>query len=137
MAVRDHIEWTRGGFWRQRPARPAPYSERLGTLLARAARDLNLEMHRGTYAAVTGPCYETPAEIKALLACGADAVGMSTACEVQAGVEAGLECAAISCITNRAAGLSDRPIHHQEVLTNAAAAADKMAALLETFIRLL
>jgi purine-nucleoside phosphorylase len=137
MAVRDHIDWTRGGFGRQRAAGPPPYSEHLGSLLARAAHDINLDMHRGTYAAVTGPCYETPAEIKALLACGADAVGMSTACEVQAGVEAGLECAAISCITNRAAGLSNGPIHHQEVLSNAAAAADKMATLLEAFMRLL
>ena len=98
---------------------------------------MKLELHRGTYAAVTGPCYETAAEIRALRASGADAVGMSTACEVQAGFEAGMECAAVSCITNRAAGLSDGPIHHQEVLSNAAAAADKMARLLEAFLRLL
>jgi purine-nucleoside phosphorylase len=137
MAVRDHIEWTRNGSWQQRTSSSAPYSERLGSLLARAAQEMKLQLHRGTYAAVTGPCYETAAEIRALRAAGADAVGMSTACEVQAGFEAGMECAAVSCITNRAAGLSDGPIHHQEVLSNAAAAADKMARLLEAFLRLL
>jgi len=137
MAVRDHIEWTRDGCWRQRAAGPGPYSERLGNLLARAAQETNLALHRGIYAAVTGPCYETPAEIRALRDWGADAVGMSTACEIQAGFEAGMECAALSCITNRAAGLSEGPIHHQEVLSTAAAAADKMAALLEAFLRLM
>jgi purine-nucleoside phosphorylase len=137
MAVREHIEWTRDGCWRQRSADPGPYSERLRNLLSRAAQETRVELHRGIYAAVTGPCYETPAEIRALRNWGADAVGMSTACEIQAGLEAGMECAAISCITNRAAGLSGGPIHHQEVLTTAAAAADRLAALLEAFLRLL
>ena len=73
----------------------------------------------GGYAALTGPCYETPAEIRALAACGVDAVGMSTAVEAEAAVELGLDVLAISCITNKAAGLSAHPLSHGEVEINA------------------
>jgi purine-nucleoside phosphorylase len=143
MALCDHIEWTRPRCWRHPgpgglgPARPSPYSPRLRQLLTQAAHVLELVLHHGTYAAVTGPCYETPAEIRALQAWGADAVGMSTAREIQTGSEDGLECAALSCITNRAAGLNAGPIHHDEVLTTAAAQSDRLADLLEGFLQLL
>lgn len=73
----------------------------------------------GSYAALTGPCYETPAEIRALAACGVDAVGMSTAVEAEAAVELGLEVLAISCITNKAAGITAHPLSHAEVEINA------------------
>ncbi len=69
----------------------------------------------GTYAALTGPCYETPAEIRALELCGADAVGMSTAMEAEAAVSLGIEVVGLSCITNKAAGLSDQRLNHAEV----------------------
>lgn len=95
---------------------------------------MNMPLPRGIYAAVTGPCYETPAEIRALKTWGADAVGMSTAREVHAGADCGLECAAISCITNRAAGLGDGPLHHDEVIATAGAKADSLAELLEGFL---
>jgi len=140
MVVRDHIEWTRPYCWRlpgpggMGPARPSPYSPRLRTLLAESAQALGIELHEGTYAMVTGPCYETPAEIRALRAWGADAVGMSTTREAQAGCDAKMEVAAISCITNRAAGLSQGTINHEEVLTTAAAQADRLADLIERFV---
>jgi purine-nucleoside phosphorylase len=140
MALGDHIDWTRPYWWRHAgpgglgPARPSPYSPRLLGLLAEAAESLRLELRRGTYAAVTGPSYETPAEIRALRACGADAVGMSTAREVGAAWEEGMECAGLSCITNRAAGLGAGPVHHGEVLVTAAAQADRLAGLLERFL---
>jgi purine-nucleoside phosphorylase len=143
MVIRDHIEWTRPYCWRlPGPGAlggpwPSPYSPRLLQLLTEAARGLGMELHQGIYAAVTGPCYETPAEIRALKAWGADAVGMSTAREIQAGCDAGMECAALSCITNRAAGLSDGPLNHEEVLTTAAAQNERLADLLEGFLRLL
>ena len=89
---------------------------------------------RGVYAQVTGPSYETPAEIRALRAWGADAVGMSTAREIQAGADLGMQCAAISCITNKAAGLSAGPINHEEVLATAAAPRERLAALIERFL---
>src|SRR5262249_30633837 len=114
-----------------------PYSPKLRQNLTQAAQELGLELREGVYAAVTGPCYETPAEVRALQAWGADAVGMSTAREVQAGLDAGLECAALSCITNRAAGLSDGPLNHDEVLTAAATQADRLADLLERFLHAL
>jgi purine-nucleoside phosphorylase len=143
LALRDHIDWTRPYCWRQPgpgglgPARPSPYSPRLLELLARAAKARGLDLPQGAYAAVTGPSYETPAEIRALKRCGADAVGMSTAREVEAGREEGMECAGLSCITNRAAGLSAGPVHHGEVLAAAAAAGGRLADLLEQFLQLL
>jgi purine-nucleoside phosphorylase len=143
MAIQDHVEWTRPRCWLHPgpgalgPPRPSPYSQRLLKLLRQAAHGLGTELHQGTYAAVTGPCYETPAEIRALRAWGADAVGMSTAREVQAGCDDGLECAGLSCITNRAAGLSDGPIHHGEVLTTAAAQSGRLADLLQRFLQIL
>jgi len=133
MAVRDHVEWTYPYAWRRLGpgARPSPYAPRLLDLLARAAADNGMSLRQGVYAALTGPCYETPAEIRALQACGADAVGMSTAREAQAAADAGMECAAVSLITNRAAGLSATPPSHAEVLAVAAAAAGQLADLLE------
>lgn len=141
MILRDHIEWTRPYCWRLPgpgalgPARPSPYSPRLADLLLQAGQEAGIDLHQGTYAALTGPCYETPAEIRALKIWGADAVGMSTAREIQTGYDLGLACAAISCITNRAAGLSATPLDHKEVLATAAQQSDRLRQLLEKFLR--
>ena len=125
MAIRAHLEWTRPYCWRRPdPPPPSPYSAPLLRLLDEAAIAAGVALPVGVYAMVTGPCFETPAEIRALRACGADAVGMSTAPEAAAGAEAGLECAAVSCITNRAAGLADGSLNHEEVLTTAARQSD-------------
>jgi purine-nucleoside phosphorylase len=98
--------------------------------LGRAAEAAGMALPRGVYAQLTGPCYETPAEIRALRAMGADAVGMSTVREVQAGVEVGMECAAVSLITNRAAGLSAGALSHEEVLAAGASGAARVGELL-------
>jgi purine-nucleoside phosphorylase len=143
MAITDHIECTRPYCWRLPgpggvgPERSSPYSLRLRRLLGQAADELDIELREGVYAAVTGPCYETPAEIRALRHWGADAVGMSTAREAQAAFEHGLEVAALSCITNRAAGLGVGVLHHEEVLISASAQAERLAELLEAFLQLL
>jgi purine-nucleoside phosphorylase len=138
MAVRGHIEWTRPYCWRGPvSARPSPYSGRLLHVLKEAARSSGVEVHEGVYAAVTGPNYETPAEVRALKIWGADAVGMSTTREAQAAWDCGLECAAVSCITNRAAGLGDGRIHPDEVLTAAGSRCEALAGLIEAFLRLL
>jgi purine-nucleoside phosphorylase len=143
MAIRDHFEWNRPYAWRHAgpggigPKRPSPYSPVLLTKLDQAARRLGLGLFQGIYAAVTGPCYETPAEIHALKVCGADAVGMSTTREVQAAHALGMECAAVSCITNRAAGLSAGPINHAEVLATAAVRSEPLADLVEELLRIL
>jgi purine-nucleoside phosphorylase len=141
MVIRDHIDWTRPYCWRAPgpsglgPNRPSPYAEPFAQLVLDAGRAQGIVLHQGTYAALTGPCYETPAEIQALKTWGADAVGMSTAREVEAGAEMGLTCAAISCITNRAAGLGPGPLNHQEVLATAAQQSDRLRQLLERVIR--
>jgi purine-nucleoside phosphorylase len=143
MAIHDHIEWTWPYCWRRPgpggtgPSRPSPYSSRLLQLLQQAAQGLGIDLLSGIYGAVTGPCYETVTEIRALKSWGADAVGMSTAREVQKGHELGMECAAVSCITNRAAGLSTGPINHEEVLITAKAQSERLANLLEMLLRLL
>jgi purine-nucleoside phosphorylase len=140
MLLRDHIAWSRPYCWRLPgpggvgPPRPSPYSPELLDRLRRGAAATGTTTHEGVYAAVTGPSYETPAEIRALRAVGADAVGMSTAHEVQAGHDLGLACAAVSCVTNRAAGLSGAPLNHEEVLATAAAQARRLADLLEAFV---
>ncbi|MFN4259159.1 MAG: purine-nucleoside phosphorylase [Gemmataceae bacterium] len=141
MAIRDHIDWTRPYWWRHPgpgglgPERPSPYSARLRELLRQSAHQAGVELREGIYAQVTGPSYETPAEVRALRACGAAAVGMSTGREAQAAVQLGLECAAISMITNRAAGLSAAPIHHDEVLHVAIEAGQRLARVVEVFVQ--
>jgi len=139
MALKDHRDWTRPDWWRRPlPAEQAnPYSPRLLALLRQAARDCEVALAEGVYAQVTGPSYETPAEIRAFRAWGAEAVGMSTAREIMAAHELGMECAALSCITNRAAGLSPTPLDHHEVLATAAQQRLRMGALLEGFLILL
>ncbi len=109
-----------------------PYSPRLIELLQ--AAEPGRDLMAGIYAAVTGPCYETPAEIRALKAMGADAVGMSTAFEAEAAASLGMEVAALSCITNKAAGLTCGPLDHAEVLANAGRPAERISHLLETIL---
>lgn len=92
------------------------YDATLSALLASAARAAKLKLRRGVYLAVSGPNYETPAEIRAFARLGADAVGMSTVPEVIVARQCGLRVAALSCITNLAAGISKSPLSHEEVL---------------------
>ena len=94
------------------------------------ADEQNIHVGIGVYAGLRGPSYETPAEIKMLGAMGADAVGMSTVCEVIAARHMGLTVAGISCITNYAAGLSDDLLDHSEVKATADLARNKFLKLL-------
>ena len=110
----------------------SPSSARLIELLQ--AAEPGRELMAGVYAAVTGPCYETPAEIRALKAMGADAVGMSTAFEARTAADLGMDVAAVSCITNKAAGLTCGPLDHAEVLANAGRPAERISGLLETIL---
>jgi purine-nucleoside phosphorylase len=92
------------------------YDARLRALARKAARRASVRCFEGLYAAVLGPSYETPAEIRALRILGADAVGMSTVPEVLALRALGLPVLSLASITNRAAGLAKRPLTHEEVL---------------------
>jgi purine-nucleoside phosphorylase len=112
------------------------YDVRLRELGYAAARDTNVELKEGVYAGVMGPSYETPAEIRMLRAMGADAVGMSTVLEVIALHQLGVRVAAISCITNLAAGISKVPLDHYEVQEIARRTAGPFVALLSRFTAL-
>ncbi len=96
------------------------YSTRLHQVARIAAKELGVCLHEGVYAALTGPSYETPSEIKMLRSFGADAVGMSTVPEAITANHMGMETLAISCITNAAAGISDKKLSHGEVTDVAA-----------------
>jgi len=91
------------------------YSLRMRNVVKREAAKLNIPLREGVYVQLTGPSYETPAEVRMCRAWGGDAVGMSTACEAMAARHMGLEVCGISCITNMAAGISQRPLDHREV----------------------
>ncbi len=82
----------------------------------KAADGMGLTLREGVYCWMSGPCYETPAEIRMLRTLGADAVGMSTVPDAMAACHCGMEVLGLSCITNMAAGILDQPITHQEVL---------------------
>jgi purine-nucleoside phosphorylase len=92
------------------------YERSYRTLAREEAGKLGMTLHEGVYAALPGPSYETPAEIKYLRTIGADLVGMSTVFEVIAARHMGIKVLAISCVTNMAAGILDQPLSHQEVM---------------------
>ncbi|MEK4564738.1 purine-nucleoside phosphorylase [Alkalihalobacillus sp. FSL R5-0424] len=92
------------------------YSKELRTLAHEQASKLGLALQEGVYVANTGPCYETPAEVRMARALGGDAVGMSTVPEVIAARHAGLEVLGISCLSNMAAGILAQPLNHEEVI---------------------
>jgi purine-nucleoside phosphorylase len=110
------------------------YDRALRTLSLRAARRLHFRCFEGVYAALLGPNYETPAEIRALRRLGADAVGMSTVPEVLAARQLGRRVLAIATITNRAAGLSRASLRHQEVLEVGQRSSRDLALLLEAVL---
>lgn len=137
MLIKHHVKWTQPHFWRYGVNKTDTmfYDDRLNDEMRSAARSAQVELQEGIYAMLTGPCYETPAEIRALRAIGVDAVGMSTAVEAETAYRHNLRCAAISCITNQAAGLSETPPHHEEVLIESRKAANRMRRLLATFLQ--
>lgn len=107
-----------------------PYRE----IALEEARKLGKSVYQGVYAGLLGPSYETPAEIRYLRAIGADLVGMSTIPEVIAARHMGMKVLAISCVTNMAAGILDRPIHHAEVLETGERVKGDFVALLRAVL---
>ena len=91
------------------------YSKRIREVIRKAAGECGINLQEGVYVQLTGPSYETPAEVRMCRIWGGDAVGMSTACEAMAARHMGMEIGGISCITNLAAGLSDQKLDHKEV----------------------
>lgn len=143
MVIDDHINLMGGNplvganddrFGVRFPDMTSVYSPRLRALADQAAAALGLTIQHGVYVAVLGPSYETPAEIRAFRALGADAVGMSTAPEAIVARHMGLEVLGISCITNAAAGVFPEPLHHDEVMETARQVKGQFIGLLEGII---
>lgn len=111
------------------------YDPAIRTAMAAAAQAESVEMHNGVYAWYSGPSFETVAEIKAIRILGADAVGMSTVPEVILARFLGLKAAAISCVTNMAAGMSDEAISHDHTKAMAPLGAAKLEKVLRRWLR--
>lgn len=110
------------------------YDRELIKLAESAASSVNLQVKRGVYAALAGPSFETPAEIRMLRIMGADLVGMSTAPEVIAARHMKMKVCVISCVANYAAGMSDKPLTHEEVLEEMNKASERLGSLLQATI---
>jgi purine-nucleoside phosphorylase len=106
------------------------YAKQYREMTLAEANRLGIEVYEGVYAALAGPSYETPAEIRYLRTIGADLVGMSTVPEVIVARHMGMRVLGISCVTNMAAGILDQPLSHEEVLGTAARVRDQFVALL-------
>ena len=111
------------------------YEPHLQNALRAAAAAATIHLHEGVYLMYPGPNFETPAEIRAFVALGADAVGMSTVPECLVARHCGMQVTAVSSITNLAAGLAPQPLSHEETLDIAQTAAQRLARLLEYFLR--
>lgn len=106
------------------------YDQALREIIKREAEKLNIPLQEGVYMQFTGPAYETPAEVRMAQTLGADAVGMSTACEAVAANHMGMHICGISCITNMAAGVQKTPLSHTEVQETA----DRVAPLFKQLV---
>lgn len=132
MRLTDHVNLQGVAPLRRGERGPARVYERaLGGLLDAAARKSGVGLEHGVYAALPGPSYETPAEVRALAAAGLDACGMSTVAEASAAAAAGLRVAAVSCVTNPGAGLSHEALSHSHVVRAARAASLELARLVD------
>jgi xanthosine phosphorylase len=143
VAISDHINMlgfnpltgpNDDGFGPRFPSLADAYDAALRSDLHAVAGELGIDLAEGVYLAVSGPSFETPAEIRAFRTMGADAVGMSTVHETILARHAGMRVAAVSAISNLAEGLSDVPLSHEQTLADAQRAAGDLARLLEAFV---
>lgn len=136
VIVSDHLNFqgsnplTGPAFHKRFPDLSQAYHPGLRRTLAAVAAEHHIPVREGVLAAMLGPSYESPAEIRMLAKLGADVVGMSTVPEVIAAAELGLPTAVVSIVSNRAAGLTSRPLTHEEVTEAAAEAGERLATLL-------
>lgn len=137
VVISDHINFMndnplRGKSWggNRFPDMTHGYSQRMRKIVRECVADAGIPFKEGVYAAMNGPAYETPAEIRMLRTIGADMVGMSTVPEVLAANEVGMEVMAIAAISNRAAGLSTEPLTHDDVQLVAGVASENLSLIL-------
>ncbi len=143
MVIRDHISSfvpspLRGAnieeIGTRFPDMSEVYDKELSDRISETAKKIGCDIKKGVYLQTAGPQYETPAEIKMFKALGADAVGMSTACDAIAARHAGLRVCGISCITNLAAGISKHELSHAEVMETTKKTEDIFCKLLTEFL---
>jgi purine-nucleoside phosphorylase len=143
MVLDDHINlmWSNPLIGRVLPGEErfpdmsAPYDPALQRLAEAVALERGIRVVRGVYAAVLGPSYETPAEIRMMKRLGADVIGMSTIPEVLAARALGVRVLGISLVSNLAAGLSPEPLTHEEVIAAGSEAAGRFGSLLEGILQ--
>lgn len=144
MLIRDHINLTgrnplmgpnAEAIGPRFPDMTEAWSPRLRSKLREAATAESVDVVEGVYVGLTGPTYETPAEVRMLAGLGGDAVGMSTVLECIAARWAGLEVCGISLVTNAGAGYSGAPLSHEEVLAAGREAGPRMVRLVRRFVR--
>lgn len=143
MLIADHLNFMfhsplSGPVWAPEerfPDMSSPYDPMLRTMAQRLALEEGIALEEGVYAAVLGPSYETPAEVRMLERLGADAVGMSTVPEVVVARARGMRVLGISTISNRAAGLSAGPIRHDEVIEAGKAVAHDLEVIVRGVVR--
>lgn len=143
MIIEDHINLmgvnplvgkNQDDFGQRFPDMSQAYDRQLLKIADQSADELSIKVNKGVYAAVTGPSYETPAEIRYLRKIGADAVGMSTVPEVIIANHGGVRVLGISCITNMAAGVVDKPLNHVAVVEVASRATAGFIELVKTIL---
>jgi purine-nucleoside phosphorylase len=143
VVIRDHVNFQgvnplRGPnderFGLRFPDMTQAYDREFQRFVTEEGKSLSLNIHNGVYLAVQGPSYETPAEIYAFRAIGADLVGMSTVPEVIVARHSGIRVLGISCVTNMAAGTTDAPLNQEEVLETAGRIKSQFVALLRAVI---
>jgi len=117
------------------PDLTATYAPELQNIVIEEARAIEVDLRRGVYAALSGPSYETPAEIHMVRTLGADAVGMSTVPEAIVARHMDMQVIGISCITNLAAGVSDRPVDHSQVIATGERVREQFTELIRRVIR--
>lgn len=112
-----------------------PYNKELRQKVKEIAKSLEIELQEGIYACMSGPTYETAAEIRMVRTLGGDAVGMSTAPEVIVATHSGIKVIGVSCMTNMAAGILDQPLDHREVMETSEMAREKFIKLMRNVIK--
>lgn len=146
MIIEDHINLSganpligenAGDFGPRFPDMSNVYSNVLRTKVIQAAENNEIHLQSGTYLMMSGPNYETPAEIKMIRVLGGDAVGMSTVPEAIVATHCGLDVIGVSCITNMAAGITKNSLNHDEVVEIANEAKSKFTKLLEIILNII
>ncbi|MBL8825075.1 MAG: purine-nucleoside phosphorylase [Planctomycetia bacterium] len=139
MLIQHHLKCTQPRWWAKGVQKSDPiwYDYQLNDKVLQLAGSFSIPLEYGFYACLTGPSYETPAEIRMLQTLGISAVGMSTALEAEEAYQRKIQTIAISCITNVGAGLSATPPHHEEVMLESQRAAHQLGNLLEGILTIL